>query len=445
MATKLAIRDGGKTSEEGGLRLLSRRFSSEGVLRDASLIPAAAGTPDNTVRISTGDIIIGDNSPSATEATYYYHGWVTSEESVTITANSSGNARIDAIVAYIDKSVVSSASNDNPGVLKFAAVAGTPAASPVPPTDSAIQTAVTAGNPWVLIAEIAVANGFSTITNSNITDLRPRTDTQIRILDDIANDFILSGFVWAVPGGTSLVTTMSAGRGYYQGYILNKPTVRHTFTASKDTYVDVPYTATPTENDDLNYTEVANGAAAPSIAANSIRVAKVVTNGTTITASTDLRAITPFNHNNLANRTRTVMAEIAPENGAVFASNFGLMVQCADESTQGASFIVRVPDDYVSGGTLYLYYSAPSTGSINILYSIGSSQNGAAMAHDEANSVNEILSAAVGDTMYAASFVLAGGYVAGELIYGLFRRRTGDANTGNMYIKAVALVYTADM
>lgn len=93
--------------------------------------------------------------------------------------------------------------------------------------------------------------------------------------------FIVSGGTVAQSSG--LIGTFSNivfyinGRRYSGSSIANK-----TYTASKDTYVDI------TGNSDgsvtVAYNEVANGAAAPSLAANYLRVAKVVTSGAAITS-----------------------------------------------------------------------------------------------------------------------------------------------------------------
>lgn len=94
-------------------------------------------------------------------------------------------------------------------------------------------------------------------------------------------DHIVSGGVVAQSSG--LIGTFSnivfylSGQRYSGTSIANK-----TYTASKDTYVDV--TATSGGTVSVTYSEVANGAASPALAANSIRVAKVVTNGSAITS-----------------------------------------------------------------------------------------------------------------------------------------------------------------
>ena len=87
-----------------------------------------------------------------------------------ITANASGNPRIDAVVVYIDLAV--SPDTQASDVAKMAVVAGTPGASPVAPSDSDIQTAVGASNPFLRLADVAVANGETAIDDADITDQR---------------------------------------------------------------------------------------------------------------------------------------------------------------------------------------------------------------------------------------------------------------------------------
>lgn len=95
-------------------------------------------------------------------------------ESVTITTANSSNPRIDTIVAYVDLSVTASnGTPNNPNnMLKVAAVAGTPAGSPSAPNTAAIQSAIGAANPYIILANVLVGTSVTQITNSNITDLR---------------------------------------------------------------------------------------------------------------------------------------------------------------------------------------------------------------------------------------------------------------------------------
>lgn len=284
MTMKLGYRDGGLTSEEGVHRISSRLISAAGVMADNDFKVTAAGTPDNTVKVAVGDIVIGENSPSTTEADFFYHGWNDAEASFVISANASGNPRIDVLVVYVDLSVVDDSLPDNPGALVVKVVTGTAAATPAAPNDAAIQADIGSGNPWMLVARVAVSNGFSTITNSDIIDLRIKSSTTARLADKGFQDFIGEGLVWSQK--TGLIGKMTTGYGYINGELTGKSYFEHTFTASKDTYVDLPLTSKPTSVDDLTFTAVTNGAAAPALAANSMRLAKVVTDGSAITATT---------------------------------------------------------------------------------------------------------------------------------------------------------------
>lgn len=289
MSNKTAYRNGGKTSEEGLYRPLSHEYSKEGVLRDSHLLVTQNGTPNNTVLISIGDVIIGNNSPITGESDYFYHSWVVAPDSVTITNNVSGNPRVDSIVGYINLATIDIINNDNPAVLTCVAVPGTPAASPVAPVDATIQAAIGAGNPWVLLAQVAVANGFSSIVTGNITDCRPRAASLPRFIDNFA-DFVARGSVPAT--SANLTTVLPALEAFIGGLQVSKPPLSHLFTATKDTYVDISATATTTIADDYAYTAVANGAGAPSISAGYIRLYKVVTSGSAITSVVDLRNTT---------------------------------------------------------------------------------------------------------------------------------------------------------
>lgn len=282
MTQKLGYRNAGKTSEEGINRIASRLISAAGVFRDTDMAVSATGTPDNKVNVATGDIAIGTNSPNASDADYYYHGWNTASQALTIGANASGNPRIDVVVAYVDLTVQDSTDSDNPGALVFKVVAGTAAATPAAPDDTAIQTSVGGSNPWLLLAQVAVANGFSTIINGNITDLRPVTSTVARLADSGMADYVGSGLLFSQSSG--LTGQLTTGYCFIDGEIINKSYFKHLFAASKDTYIDLPKASKPTSLDDLVYTAVTNGDPSPALAANSIRLAKAVTDGSGITS-----------------------------------------------------------------------------------------------------------------------------------------------------------------
>lgn len=103
---------------------------------------------------------------------------------VTIDPNASGNTRIDAVVVYID--LAASANTDSSNVAKLTKVNGTPAGSPVAPTDGEIATAIGASNPFFRLADITVASGATSIQTANIADQRRRacvkTPTPLRTI-----------------------------------------------------------------------------------------------------------------------------------------------------------------------------------------------------------------------------------------------------------------------
>ena len=82
-----------------------------------------------------------------------------------------------------------------------------------------------------------------------------------------------------------LDSTVTAGYAYVDLARVDLDNTLKSFTASKDTYVDIDSTGT------LVYTEVANGAAEPALTIPNERLAKVVTDVVSITSVTDLRTI----------------------------------------------------------------------------------------------------------------------------------------------------------
>lgn len=160
MSEHVAFLDGGTTDANGISRAMSAQYVGNGAIAATDLQASQAATPNNTVLIGTGDLILDKK-----------HAWVTASKAVTIAANNSGNPRVDTLVAYID--TTAAGISNNAGALKFADVQGTPAGSPTAPSEATITAAVGgAGVPWWVIADVAVANGFSSITNANITDRR---------------------------------------------------------------------------------------------------------------------------------------------------------------------------------------------------------------------------------------------------------------------------------
>ena len=95
-----------------------------------------------------------------------------------------------------------------------------------------------------------------------------------------SNAFVDTGLL---PADTANLTSdISAGVAYINGYRVSTAATSRTYTASVDTYVDLSQTGV------FAFSEVAVGAAAPAVATNSARLARVTTSGTEITSVTDL-------------------------------------------------------------------------------------------------------------------------------------------------------------
>ncbi len=275
MAHSVAIRNGQSSCDEKGLSNFAIAFLSPGggVVGAGDCLVQAQSSPNNTVKVNPGRAYVPTSDGSMVYATY-----LDISQNVTIASNNSGNPRIDTIVLYIDLSASPDAGATN--VAKFYDVQGTPAASPTPPSNSAILAAIGASNPYIPLANIAVANSFTSINASNITDARTfasLSKTGDATFQGSFSNFVASGIT--IPTSATLTTSSTAGILYYGG---NKVFVAsdggHTYTASKDTYVDVSSAGVYT------YLEVANGAGAPALTPNSLRVAKVVTNASAVTA-----------------------------------------------------------------------------------------------------------------------------------------------------------------
>lgn len=101
--------------------------------------------------------------------------------------------------------------------------------------------------------------------------------------DELMPDYVYSGGI--CPTSASLKSTITACVAYVEGHRVSVSATAKTFTASKDTYVDLD------KDGAYQYSEVANNAAEPSIASDAIRMFKAITNGTGVTTVVDFRAI----------------------------------------------------------------------------------------------------------------------------------------------------------
>lgn len=141
-----------------------------------------------------------------------------SNKTLAIAANGSGNARIDTVVLQADYALQT---------VRLAVLTGTPAASP-----SAPSLTQSAGVLWEIpLANIAVASGFTTISNSNITQRQEWVNAPPGVyLDNVLNNSGLTledgdVVVWDVGTDRAVTTTTTEDyvltAGVWRGYTAN--------------------------------------------------------------------------------------------------------------------------------------------------------------------------------------------------------------------------------
>lgn len=185
MTTFVSNRDsGGKTNENGHFRILSEILSGE-VIRGFEV--TARSSPSMVLNISEGAAMIPFS-------TYSYGVWSDSAEEIIIPGADSSNNRVDSVIAYVDRTMNFNASQtNNPGGLKFKVISGTASSNPVPPTPSQVQSNIGAGNPYIVLANVAVNRGVSAITTSSIDNTAKHP---AKLSDNIAT----SGFLTSRDG-----------------------------------------------------------------------------------------------------------------------------------------------------------------------------------------------------------------------------------------------------
>lgn len=138
-------------------------LATAGFVQSGDCAATQNGTPNRSVNIAAGSGYILNSSYTENNSTqprlwsFVNDGTV----NVPISTNASGNPRITSVFAFFDTGATPAA--DGSGVVSFLAVDGTPAGSPVAPA--------TPSN-CLRICDIAIANGYTTIVNANITDQR---------------------------------------------------------------------------------------------------------------------------------------------------------------------------------------------------------------------------------------------------------------------------------
>lgn len=190
MANKVFNMEGGLHSAAAYAAFENAMYGS--CVASADDYVATAGTGMN-VSLSAGNGLISTGTGFARRIAS------DSANTIAITAAASSD-RIDSIVAYIDNGVTPTTSvvDNTNDILKFIAVAGTPAATPSAPTTATIQSAVGAGNPYMVLWNVTIPANATALTNATFTDVRTIASPEGNLsalqdeIDTIKNSFNLS-------------------------------------------------------------------------------------------------------------------------------------------------------------------------------------------------------------------------------------------------------------
>ena len=143
------------------------------------------------------------------------------------------------------------------------------------------------GNQNTIVDAINSADGARIQAGTISADALTNTANPEKRWADSFNEWVITGLL--PPTSASLTSTTTAGRALInndtdnkQKYV-EKDATAHTYTASKHTFVDLSSEGTYT------YSEVTINGAEPAVASNSIRLARVSTDATTVSAVRDDR------------------------------------------------------------------------------------------------------------------------------------------------------------
>jgi len=182
----------------------SATWKAEGIVGQNDLAVSAKATPAMSVNVAAGAAIVaGDEDPYQG----HYHLVNDATKSVTVTTADGTNPRIDLIVARVYDSAYSGADDE----WALECIAGTPSGSPSAPA--------TPDNALVL-AQISVAAGATSITSGNITDKRVPAASRVATVSAIGR--------YPSPGGAGTLVYRDSGDAnegpeFYHGSAWRKP------------------------------------------------------------------------------------------------------------------------------------------------------------------------------------------------------------------------------
>lgn len=162
---------GGRTSVNAFNDIMGA-FQSRGVLSGWGISPSSGMTVSVGGNGTTRDVAVAEDASGNKTSVNNISG---APILVTLDSAPASNSRYDAIVAYVDKPPVSSATQDNPECCGIIPVTGTAASTPSYPSDATIRSAITADGAsgatayYAILGYVLVASGTTSITSGMIT------------------------------------------------------------------------------------------------------------------------------------------------------------------------------------------------------------------------------------------------------------------------------------
>ena len=138
-------------------------WKTTGILNSTDLAVTQSGTPGMSVSVAAGWAAIVGTTQANMGAYIAYND---AAATLTVTTANPSNPRIDLVVVQVQDSYYTGSTNS----VTFSVIAGTPAVSPVAPTQPANS---------ILLATLAVSAAATQILNANITDNRVLSTTPI--------------------------------------------------------------------------------------------------------------------------------------------------------------------------------------------------------------------------------------------------------------------------
>lgn len=181
--------------------LMSRIINTSGVfdVSAGQLEVLEEDTPGMGVKVAPGYAFLVNSDDSKT-----FPIRITSDETVEIGDNSSGNSRIDAVILYVNLGASANAQATN--VAQIAVIPGTPAGSPNAPSDGDISAAIGASNPFIRLGNVTVESGAIQIEDADIADTRPIPNVSA-VNGEVQLNNPEGGFGVIIDGGGGVITT----------------------------------------------------------------------------------------------------------------------------------------------------------------------------------------------------------------------------------------------